>query len=101
MSNSSRNHIYLFPLGKRILAIRAVSSGTSGNFWGCRDIVALLLLSASLLASSLPSLKYPSFPLSLSMLFANRVLNERPPLLGKKSVKHDRGYTKKYAYEEC
>src|SRR2546421_191850 len=70
---TSRNHMYLFPLGKRILAIRAVSSGISGNFWGCRDIAFLLLFSTFLLASYCPSPKYPSFSLSLSIPLANRV----------------------------
>src|SRR5207302_11260333 len=67
--------MYLFPLGKRILAIRAVYSGISGNFWGCRDIAFLLLLSTFLLTSSCPPPKYPSFSLSLSIPFANGVLN--------------------------
>src|SRR5437763_16605397 len=53
--------MYLFPLGKRILAIRAVSSGISGNLWGCRDIAFLLLLSTFLLPSYYSSPKYPSF----------------------------------------
>src|SRR5437879_1687501 len=69
--------MYLFPLGKRILAIRDVSSGISGNFWGCRDIAFLLLLSTFLLTSYCSSSKYPSFSLSLSIPFANRVLKLR------------------------
>src|SRR5947209_18076837 len=68
--------MYLFPLGKRILAIRAVSSGISGNFWGCRDIAFLLLLSTFLFTSYCPSPQYPSFPLSLSIPLANGVIKE-------------------------
>src|SRR5437879_661868 len=66
--------MYLFPLGKRILAIRAVSSGISGNFWGCRDIAFLLLFSTFLFTSYCSSPQYPSFSLSLSIPLANGVL---------------------------
>src|SRR5436309_15854552 len=69
--------MYLFPLGKRILAMRAVSSGISGNFWGCRDIAFLLLFSMFLLTSYCPSPKYPSFSLSLSIPLANGVLKAK------------------------
>src|SRR5205814_1602072 len=65
--------MYLFPLGKRIFAIRTVSSGISGNFWGCRDIAFLLLFSLFLFTSYCPSPQYPSFSLSLSMPLANGV----------------------------
>src|SRR5260370_29121715 len=89
--------MYLFPLGKRILAIRAVSSGISGNFWGCRDIAFLLLLSTFLFTSYCSSPKYPSFSLSLSIPLANRVLN--PARVAKRTSRSSRGNGSKFVQE--
>src|SRR2546430_13939259 len=69
--------MYLFPLGKRILAIRAVSSGISGNLWGCRDIAFLLLLSTFLLPSYYSSPKYPSFLFLCQYHWPTESLNQR------------------------
>src|SRR2546430_517946 len=68
MPNSSRNHMDRLPSGKRILATRAVSSGTSGWVSGCRDIAFLLLWYASLLSFSFSSLSLP-FSLSLRLCY--------------------------------